>query len=62
MMTNCSRFFFEVYLGLNLDTGEMIAVKLVELVGDISLHHSEVRLSIDRNTQLFSILFSLFSL
>lgn len=31
-----------VYLGLNLDTGELIAVKLVELVGDINLHRAEV--------------------
>jgi hypothetical protein len=38
-----------VYLGLNLDTGELIAVKLVELVGDINLHRAEV-LIFNKNT------------
>jgi serine/threonine protein kinase len=31
-----------VYLGLNLDSGELIAVKQVELVGDVTMHVSEL--------------------
>lgn len=34
--------FGKVYLGLNLDSGELIAVKQVELVGDVTMHVSEL--------------------
>lgn len=39
---HASTDIWPVYLGLNLDSGELIAVKQVELVGDVTMHVPEL--------------------